>query len=83
MLGGVYSLLSQELQLPYVKAKLNKLMRNGTIASIDPDLIEPRIVTGLDALGKRHDGNRLMEFIGAVSRASAPRQSRNTATRPR
>ena len=72
VLGGVYSLLSQELQLPYVKAKLNKLMRNGTIASIDPDLIEPRIVTGLDALGKRHDGNRLMEFIGAVSQSLGP-----------
>ena len=72
VLGGVYSLLSQELQLPYVKAKLNKLMRSGAITSIDPKLIEPRIVTGLDALGKRHDGNRLMEFIGAVSQSLGP-----------
>ena len=47
-------------------------MRSGAITSIDPKLIEPRIVTGLDALGKRRDGNRLMEFIGAVSQSLGP-----------
>lgn len=72
VLGGVYSLLSQELQLPYVRAKLNKLMRNGTITSVNPKLIEPKIVTGLDALGKRHDSSRLLQFVGAVAQTLGP-----------
>ena len=67
VLGGVYALLSQELQLPYVKAKLIKLMKSGVITNISPDLIEPKIITGLDALGKRHDAGRVIDFIGTVT----------------
>ena len=47
-------------------------MRNGTITSVNPKLIEPKIVTGLDALGKRHDSSRLLQFVGAVAQTLGP-----------
>lgn len=67
VLGGVYALLSQELQLPYVKAKLIKLMKSGIVAQISTDLIEPKIITGLDALGKRHDAGRITDFLKTIA----------------
>jgi hypothetical protein len=72
VLGGVYALLSQELQLPYVKAKLIKLMKSGAVAQVSPDLIDPKIITGLDALGKRHDAGRITEFLTTVAQNLGP-----------
>ena len=72
VMGGIYAMLSQEFQLPYVKAKLNKLMRNGTITSVDPKLIQPVIITGLDALGRRHDSQRIVEFLQIISQNFGP-----------
>jgi hypothetical protein len=51
-LGGVYSILSQEFQVPLVKLLLAKLEANGKMPKMPKDSIKPQIVTGLEALGR-------------------------------
>lgn len=53
-LGGVYSLLSQEFQLPLVNRLLDIMQREKRLPKL-PDGIIPSIVTGLEALGRGHD----------------------------
>lgn len=61
--GGVYSVLSQELQLPIVKRKMNQLQKAGTLPPLPKELVRPMITTGLEALGRGHDVARLRAVI--------------------
>lgn len=65
-LGGVYSILSQELQLPLVRRLLVQLEGTGQMPDLD-GLVEPTITTGLAAIGRGHDFNKMMTFSQIVS----------------
>lgn len=71
-LGGIYSVLSQEFQLPYAKRRMAILERAGKLPDLPEDLVKPTIVTGLDALGRGHDRSKLEQFIGTLSQALGP-----------
>lgn len=62
-LGGVFSVLSQEFQLPLVRRLEIQLEKRGKLPAIDDNLIEPVIVTGLDAIGRGHDLQRQRAFL--------------------
>lgn len=62
-LGGVYSILSQEFQVPLVKLLLNRLETSGKMPKMPKDSIKPQIVTGLEALGRGQDLNKLAQFL--------------------
>lgn len=67
-LGGVYALLSQELQLPLVRCIFNQMQSRGMlpqIANIEKD-IDPTITTGLDALGRGADFRKLNEALSVL-----------------
>jgi hypothetical protein len=58
-LGGVYSVLSQELQYPLAIRIINQLPPL-------PDQVSPSVVTGFEALGRGHDLQKLqglMDFL--------------------
>lgn len=61
-LGGVYSVLSQELQAPLVRRVLSLLSKKDAIPKL-PSTIRLSITTGLDALGRGHDVNKIMQFF--------------------
>ena len=68
-IGGLYSILTQELQLPLVRRLMYILQRQGKLPPFptseengDP-LINPKPVTGLEAIGRGDDMNKLTEFI--------------------
>lgn len=67
-LGGVYALLSQELQLPLVACVFNQMQSQGLLPPIggqgSPVEIEPTIITGVDALGRGQDATNLTQAIG-------------------
>ena len=65
-LGGIYSILSQELQLPLVKVIMNKLQRMGEMADIPADIAQPAITTGVEAIGRGHDLSKLQTFVSLV-----------------
>lgn len=61
-LGGVYSVLAQELQVPLVRRVLNILAAKGLIPKL-PKSVRLSVTTGLDALGRGHEVNKLMQFF--------------------
>jgi len=62
-LGGVYSIMSQEFQLPLVKLLLSRLETAGKMPKMPKDTVKPQIVTGIEALGRGQDLNKLAQML--------------------
>ena len=62
-LGGVYSILSQELQMPLVNRILASMTRTGKMPKLPKDSVKPTVVTGVEALGRGQDLNKLATFL--------------------
>ena len=73
-LAGVYSMLSQELQLPLIKRVLFLMEKSGEIPAMPVDLVNPQITTGLEAIGRGNDKQRLTNFLQVTSAALGPEQ---------
>jgi hypothetical protein len=71
-LGGLYSLLSQELQLPIVSRLMDKMSRDKRLPKIPKDIVKPTIVTGVEALGRGNDLNRLDMFLAGANQVVGP-----------
>lgn len=65
-LGGMYSLQSQELQLPVVRIITSQLQRAKKLLKFPEGVIKPTIITGLEALGRGHDLTRLRTALGVA-----------------
>lgn len=57
-LGGVYSLMATELQLPLVKVLIGRLEQSSVIPKL-PKGVTPKILTGVDSLGRSAELQRL------------------------
>lgn len=66
-LGGVYSTLSQELQYPFVTRLLFQMERQKRLPVLPRELARPTITTGLEALGRGHDLNKLQSFLQVLA----------------
>lgn len=62
-LGGVYSILSQEFQMPLITLLLGRMEASGKMPKMPKDTIRPTIVTGMEALGRGQDLNKLATFL--------------------
>ena len=71
-LGGLYSILAQEFQLPYVRRKIHQMEKVKKLPSLPRDSVKPMIITGLEALGRGHDLNKLDVFIGGLTNTLGP-----------
>ena len=65
-LGGIYSVLSQEFQVPLVNLLLSKMQKEGKMPKFPKDTLKPQIVTGLEALGRGQDLNKLNQFLSML-----------------
>ena len=65
-MGGVYSLLSQELQLPLVRVLMKRMSQTKEIPSLPKGSIKPTIITGIEALGRGNDLQKLREFVAEI-----------------
>ena len=65
-LGGVYSQLSQTLQLPFLELVVQTLEAKNLIATL-PDGISINIITGLDLLDRKSNVTRINEFLQLVA----------------
>ena len=61
-LGGFYSMSAEQLLLPLIRRRLDKLQRAGRLPQLPTELLKPRVTVGIAALGRGHDLNKLMEF---------------------
>lgn len=71
-LGGVYSILSLEFQLPLVRTIMHRLEKQRRVPSLPKGTVRPAITTGLEALGRGNDLNKLDMFLEGASAALGP-----------
>lgn len=65
-LGGTYSTLSQSLQLPLLVRVMHQMEQKGKLPVLPKGLIKPLITTGIEAIGRGNDLNRLQQFISIM-----------------
>jgi len=66
-LGGIYTVLSQELQLPLINVITGILKKKKKMPDLPEDLVNITISTGLEALGRGHDLQKLNAFLANIS----------------
>ena len=77
-LGGDYSVLSQDFQLPLVKLMYEEVKHEFKRLGVEKDLkldedLKLVITTGIDAIGRGNDANRLMTFLRGLAETRDPR----------
>lgn len=73
-LGGVYSILSAELQMPLVRRLMYLMEKDGEFPPLPDGLIQPVVTTGLEAIGRGNDKARLTNFLQTIAAALGPEQ---------
>lgn len=73
-LGGVFSVLSQELQLPIVMLVKDRLTRQKKIPKLPPGTVRPAIVTGIEALGRGQELAKINVATQAAAQIVGPEQ---------
>ena len=68
--GAIWSVLAKEMQLPVVKRIESILERKGEITSVPKGVVEPTVVTGLQAIGRNADLNKLRELTADFGNAA-------------
>lgn len=74
-LGGTYTMLAQHLQLPFANVLLAELQKPKAKEFKLPTLppgVNPVVVTGMEALGRGHDLQKLDTFIGGLAQMLGP-----------
>jgi len=71
-LGGAYSILSQEFQLPLVRRLLDRLNKQKRMPKLPKEVVKPMIVTGVEALGRGNDLMKLDQFLVGIQQALGP-----------
>ncbi len=71
-LAGLYSDLSDQLQLPMIQAVVRIMTESGELQALPEELVEPQITTGLDAIGRGNERNRLLGWIQTLQGAIGP-----------
>ena len=62
-LGGVYSVLSQEFQLPMINILMDKMTKQKKMPKFPKGVVNPQVITGIEALGRGQDLNKLSQFL--------------------
>lgn len=62
-LGGIYSILAQNLQNPLITIVMANMERDGTLPPMPKEVVQVSITTGLEALGRGQDAERLKMFV--------------------
>jgi hypothetical protein len=76
-IGGLYSILTQELQLPLVRRLMHVMRKQRKLPPFPKgeggkSLVNPKPVTGLEAIGRGDDRNKLIDFITTIGQTLGP-----------
>jgi len=71
-LGGVYSILAQELQMPLANRWLKILTDQNLLPKLPKDGVNLTITTGLDALGRGHEISRIDGMLRQAGQLLGP-----------
>lgn len=67
LLGGLYSLLTQEYQLPLARRILVVLEGAGKIPELPEGIVEPTVTTGVEALGRGQNLVKYQTFLSLIA----------------
>merc|ERR1712100_745651 len=71
-LGGLYSLLTVEFLIPYLNRIMLILQRSNQIPRLPKELVRPKIVAGINSLGRGQDNESLTRFVSTVAQTLGP-----------
>ena len=71
-LGGLFSLLTGEFLIPYLNRTMLILQRSNQIPKLPKELVRPKIVAGINSLGRGQDNESLTRFIQTVGQVLGP-----------
>ena len=71
-LGGIFSLLTVEFLEPYLRRTLLVLQRSNQLPKLPKDIVRPKIVAGINALGRGQDREALVQFITTIAQTMGP-----------
>lgn len=73
VLGGVYTVQSQDMQVPTLNRIIAIMEMTGDLDKLPKDIgVEPTIVTGFEALGRGHELNRIRSLFQDISNTFGP-----------
>lgn len=67
VLGGIYSLMAEDFQLPLVSLIMWRMEGEGRLPAMPQNLVKPSILTGVEALGRASDLMKLNQFMQQLS----------------
>lgn len=73
-LGGTYSLLNDQLQLPIIRKVMSDMKAEGRLEGLNEELMSVRVVTGLEGIGRSRDLDSLRSFVATAQEAIGPEQ---------
>lgn len=65
-LGGVYSMLSQEMSLPRLKRLIFQMQAGKELPDTPPGMVEPTLLVGIEALGRERDMQRIQAALSLM-----------------
>ncbi len=71
-LGGQYSILSLEFQVPIAHRVVSINQKAGKLPVLPKDLVKIKVIAGLEALGRGHELARLEQFISGLGQLVGP-----------
>jgi len=71
-LGGLYSLLSNELQMPMIRRLMDIMSKGNRVPALPKDIVNPVVITGVEALGRGNDLQKLDLFVQGASQSVGP-----------
>lgn len=71
-LGGVYSVLAQEFQLPLVRLVMARMTKARKLPKLNEGVVHPVVITGIEALGRGHDLTKLDLFVQGAAATLGP-----------
>ena len=66
-LGGIYSTLAQEYQLPYLRVVMSAMERAKELPVLPKGSIQPTITTGVEAIGRGNDLTKLAGLLQDIA----------------
>lgn len=71
-LGGIYSVLTQEFLLPLLQREMVRMTTAGKIPTLPKGIVKPTIITGLEAIGRSQDLDKLDMFMRDMTAMGQP-----------
>jgi hypothetical protein len=71
-IGGLYSLLSTELQLPMINRLMKVMNKAKRLPKLPEGIVNPIIITGVEALGRGNDLQKLDLFLAGAAQVVGP-----------